>query len=50
MLRLPQPWPGTQARQLVAQCWSLLEHVEGSERVSLFQLYRDVVRSGATDN
>ncbi|MFB7527425.1 PaaX family transcriptional regulator C-terminal domain-containing protein [Streptomyces sp. NPDC056178] len=48
---LPQPWPGTQARQLVAQCWSLLEeHVEGSERVSLFQLYRDVVRPGATDN
>ncbi|MFJ5724692.1 PaaX family transcriptional regulator C-terminal domain-containing protein [Streptomyces sp. NPDC093149] len=48
---LPQPWPGTQARQLVAQCWSLLEeHGEGSERVSLFQLYRDAIRPGATDN
>ncbi|MGW1106437.1 PaaX family transcriptional regulator C-terminal domain-containing protein [Streptomyces sp. NPDC002540] len=48
---LPQPWPGTQARQLVAQCWSLLEeHGEGSEQVSLFQLYRDAIRPGATDN
>ncbi|SFX78033.1 PaaX family transcriptional regulator C-terminal domain-containing protein [Streptomyces atratus] len=48
---LPQPWPGTQARELVAQCWSLLgEYTEESERVSLFQLYRDVIRPAAADN
>ncbi|MDL4772313.1 MULTISPECIES: PaaX family transcriptional regulator C-terminal domain-containing protein [Thermomonosporaceae] len=42
---LCQPWPGTQARELVAQCWSLLEeHAEVSEHFSLFQLYRDVTR------
>ncbi|MER6499997.1 PaaX family transcriptional regulator C-terminal domain-containing protein [Streptomyces sp. NPDC001455] len=48
---LPQPWPGTQARELVAQCWSLLEeHTKESERVSLFRLYRDVLRPAAADS
>ncbi|MET8747081.1 PaaX family transcriptional regulator C-terminal domain-containing protein [Streptomyces sp. NPDC004728] len=48
---LPQPWPGTQARELVAQCWSLLDkYTEGSERVSLFQLYRDAIRPAVADN
>ncbi|MGW0957536.1 PaaX family transcriptional regulator C-terminal domain-containing protein [Streptomyces gelaticus] len=48
---LPQPWPGTQARELVAQCWSLLEeHADESRRVSLFHLYRDVLRPAAADN
>ncbi|MFF8916407.1 PaaX family transcriptional regulator C-terminal domain-containing protein, partial [Streptomyces sp. NPDC015032] len=47
---LPQPWPGTQARELIAQCWSLLDqYTEESERVSLFRLYRDVVRPATTD-
>lgn len=45
---LPQPWPGTQARELVAQCWSLLDkYTEKSERVSLFQLYRNAIRPAA---
>ncbi|MFB7212760.1 PaaX family transcriptional regulator C-terminal domain-containing protein [Streptomyces sp. NPDC056255] len=48
---LPQPWPGTQARELVAQCWSLLDrHTEKSERVSLFQLYHDAIRPAVADN
>ncbi|MFF3959662.1 PaaX family transcriptional regulator C-terminal domain-containing protein [Streptomyces sp. NPDC001890] len=48
---LPQPWLGTQARELVAQSWSLLgKYTEESERVSLFQLYRDVIRPAAADN
>ncbi|MEU2135002.1 PaaX family transcriptional regulator C-terminal domain-containing protein [Streptomyces sp. NPDC018352] len=48
---LPRPWPGTQARELVAQCWSLLDkYTEESERVSLFQLYRDAIRPAAADN
>ncbi|MEV7189538.1 PaaX family transcriptional regulator C-terminal domain-containing protein [Kitasatospora sp. NPDC093102] len=45
---LPQPWPGTQARELVAQCWSLLDkYTEKSERISLFRLYRDAIRPAA---
>ncbi|MFB6878322.1 PaaX family transcriptional regulator C-terminal domain-containing protein [Streptomyces sp. NPDC056323] len=48
---LPQPWPGTQARELVAQCWSLLDkYTEESERVSLFQLYRDAIRPAVADD
>lgn len=48
---LPQPWPGKQARELVAQSWSLLdEYAEESERVSLFQLYRDAIRPAVADN
>ncbi|MCX5114838.1 transcriptional regulator [Streptomyces sp. NBC_00378] len=48
---LPQPWPGKQARELVAQCWSLLDkYTEKSERVSLFQLYRDAIRPAVADN
>ncbi|MEU3653320.1 PaaX family transcriptional regulator C-terminal domain-containing protein [Streptomyces sp. NPDC032161] len=48
---LPQPWPGARARELVAQCWSLLEeHTKESERVSLFRLYRDVFRPAAADS
>ncbi|MER5617467.1 PaaX family transcriptional regulator C-terminal domain-containing protein [Streptomyces sp. NPDC002215] len=48
---LPQPWPGKQARELVAQSWSLLdEYAEESERVSLFQLYRDAIRPAVADS
>ncbi|MFE7111982.1 PaaX family transcriptional regulator C-terminal domain-containing protein [Streptomyces sp. NPDC057575] len=48
---LPQPWPGKQARELVAQSWSLLDkYAEKGERVSLFQLYRDAIRPAAADN
>ncbi|MGW4029526.1 PaaX family transcriptional regulator C-terminal domain-containing protein [Streptomyces sp. NPDC004838] len=45
---LPRPWPGAQARELVAQCWSLLEErTQGSGRVSLFHLYRGAVHPTA---
>ncbi|WP_214327928.1 PaaX family transcriptional regulator C-terminal domain-containing protein [Nonomuraea sediminis] len=38
---LPRPWPGTQARALVAECLSLL--ARGEEDIRLFRLYRDLV-------
>jgi phenylacetic acid degradation operon negative regulatory protein len=45
---LPQPWPGTQSRELVGRCWSLLDtYEEEGEGISLFQLYRDVVPPAA---
>lgn len=41
---LPQPWPGAQARDLVAQCWTLLlQHPSPSPVPRLFQRYADVV-------
>ncbi|ANW17116.1 PaaX family transcriptional regulator C-terminal domain-containing protein [Streptomyces clavuligerus] len=47
---LPRPWPGAQARELVARCWSLLEErTPENGRVSLFHLYRDAVRPAAAD-
>ncbi|MER5424166.1 PaaX family transcriptional regulator C-terminal domain-containing protein [Streptosporangium roseum] len=44
---LPQPWPGSQARALVAQCWSLLNENAGpdSESTRLFRLYGDMART-----
>ncbi|MER6171632.1 PaaX family transcriptional regulator C-terminal domain-containing protein [Streptosporangium sp. NPDC001681] len=47
---LPQPWPGTQARALVAQCWSLLDESAGpdGENIRLFRLYGDMTRPAAT--
>ncbi|GAA3494541.1 transcriptional regulator [Streptomyces prasinosporus] len=45
---LPQPWPGTQARELVAQCWAALpERDHGETRPTLFRLYADVTREAA---
>ncbi|MBF6301498.1 transcriptional regulator [Nocardia amamiensis] len=42
---LPQPWPGTRARALVAECWShLMNQGTSPTRPRVFRLYRDVVR------
>nr|WSX54370.1 transcriptional regulator [Streptomyces sp. NBC_00974] len=45
---LPQPWPGTQARELVARCWAALNEREDDEaRPTLFRLYADITREAA---
>ncbi|MFF8265225.1 PaaX family transcriptional regulator C-terminal domain-containing protein [Streptomyces virginiae] len=45
---LPQPWPGTRARELVARCWAVLHEREGGEaRPALFRLYADITREAA---
>jgi phenylacetic acid degradation operon negative regulatory protein len=45
---LPQPWPGTQARDLIARCWAALtEHDHGEARPALFRLYADITREAA---
>ncbi|MDP9869035.1 MULTISPECIES: PaaX family transcriptional regulator C-terminal domain-containing protein [Streptosporangium] len=46
---LPQPWPGGQARALIAECWSLLNENAGpdSESTRLFRLYGDMARRAA---
>lgn len=45
---LPRPWPGTQARELVARCWKVLYEREGGEaRPVLFRLYADITREAA---
>ncbi|MEU1037802.1 PaaX family transcriptional regulator C-terminal domain-containing protein [Streptomyces sp. NPDC005551] len=42
---LPRPWPGTQARELVARCWAALGGREGDEaRPVLFRRYADMAR------
>lgn len=45
---LPQPWPGTQARKLVARCWAALnERDHGEAHPALFRLYADITRESA---
>ncbi|WP_449061187.1 PaaX family transcriptional regulator C-terminal domain-containing protein [Planomonospora algeriensis] len=46
---LPQPWPGSQARALVAQCWTLLNEKADpdSEHTRLFRLYSDMQSTAA---
>lgn len=45
---LPQPWPGTQARELIARCWAALpEHDHDEARPTLFRLYADITREAA---
>ncbi|WP_051338462.1 PaaX family transcriptional regulator C-terminal domain-containing protein [Streptomyces flavidovirens] len=45
---LPQPWPGTQARELIARCWAALhERDHGEARPALFRLYADITREAA---
>ncbi|MGW2380993.1 PaaX family transcriptional regulator C-terminal domain-containing protein [Streptomyces sp. NPDC001658] len=45
---LPQPWPGTQARELIAQCWAALrERESGETRPVLFRRYADITREVA---
>ncbi|MFG3310007.1 PaaX family transcriptional regulator C-terminal domain-containing protein [Streptomyces wuyuanensis] len=45
---LPQPWPGTQAREFIAQCWAALyERDSGEARPALFRLYAGITREVA---
>jgi phenylacetic acid degradation operon negative regulatory protein len=45
---LPQPWPGTQAREIIARCWAALsERDHGEARPTLFRLYADITREAA---
>lgn len=45
---LPQPWPGTQARELIARCWAALHGRDhGGARPALFRLYADITREAA---
>ncbi|MDL5199266.1 PaaX family transcriptional regulator C-terminal domain-containing protein [Streptomyces sp. ALI-76-A] len=45
---LPRPWPGTEARELVARCWAALRERDGGEaRPALFRLYADITREAA---
>ncbi|MGW8988115.1 PaaX family transcriptional regulator C-terminal domain-containing protein [Streptomyces parvus] len=45
---LPQPWPGTQARELIAQCWAALPQLDqGEAQPTLFRLYTDIAREAA---
>ncbi|URN17292.1 MULTISPECIES: PaaX family transcriptional regulator C-terminal domain-containing protein [Streptomyces] len=45
---LPRPWPGAQARELVARCWTALrERDHGGARPALFRLHTDLAREAA---
>jgi hypothetical protein len=45
---LPQPWPGSRARQVVARCWAALHARDrGGPRPTLFRLYADITREAA---
>ncbi|MGC0418158.1 PaaX family transcriptional regulator C-terminal domain-containing protein [Embleya sp. AB8] len=41
---LPQPWPGTRARELVARCWALLPRMTGEAQPTIFGRYDDAIR------
>ncbi len=45
---LPQPWPGTRAREHIARCWAALyERDRGGARPALFRVYADITREAA---
>lgn len=45
---LPHPWPGAQARHLIARCWAALhERAPGPTPPRIFRLYGDVTREAA---
>lgn len=45
---LPQPWPGAEARELVARCWAALhERDPGEAGPTLFRAYTDIAREAA---
>ncbi|QNE73301.1 transcriptional regulator [Streptomyces finlayi] len=45
---LPQPWPGTHARELIARCWAALRGSDhGEARPALFRFYADLTREAA---
>ncbi|MCX4546999.1 PaaX family transcriptional regulator C-terminal domain-containing protein [Streptomyces sp. NBC_01565] len=48
---LPQPWPGTRARALAAQCWDALAEGEDTDpgRLRLFRLYSGIATTGGPD-
>ncbi|MDJ1131729.1 PaaX family transcriptional regulator C-terminal domain-containing protein [Streptomyces iconiensis] len=39
---LPQPWPGSHARALLAECWALLDESGKAAEPRLFRRYKDV--------
>ncbi|MET9395886.1 PaaX family transcriptional regulator C-terminal domain-containing protein [Streptomyces sp. NPDC006624] len=49
---LPQPWPGTQARSLTADCWQRLRRAptDGPESLRLFRLYGDALGDPTEDS
>ncbi|WP_455351959.1 PaaX family transcriptional regulator C-terminal domain-containing protein [Streptomyces sp. SYSU K217416] len=45
---LPQPWPGAQARGLIARCWAALDEQDNGEaRPAIFRLYAGIAREAA---
>ncbi|KFU82045.1 DNA-binding transcriptional regulator [Amycolatopsis lurida] len=45
---LPRPWPGAQARELVARCWAALyERDHGEAMPTIFPRYADIAREAA---
>ncbi|GAA2550197.1 transcriptional regulator [Streptomyces levis] len=49
---LPQPWPGTRARSLSADCWQRLRRspTDGPEDLRLFRLYGDTLGDPGGDS
>lgn len=49
---LPQPWPGTRARSLTADCWQRLcrSPTDGPEDLRLFRLYGDTLGDPGGDS
>ncbi|WP_245679522.1 PaaX family transcriptional regulator C-terminal domain-containing protein [Actinomadura hibisca] len=45
---LPQPWPGTEARGLVARCWTVLHERDRGTMPSLFRLHDEIARRAGT--
>ncbi|MFE2872434.1 MULTISPECIES: PaaX family transcriptional regulator C-terminal domain-containing protein [unclassified Embleya] len=50
---LPQPWPGTRARELTARCWALLPRGTGEAEPRIYQRYdgalSDAIRRAGED-
>ncbi|MFF3640883.1 PaaX family transcriptional regulator C-terminal domain-containing protein [Streptomyces sp. NPDC002564] len=45
---LPRPWPGTQAREIVARCWAALRELDREDaHPVLFRRYADIARETA---
>ncbi|MFI7246028.1 PaaX family transcriptional regulator C-terminal domain-containing protein [Streptomyces qinglanensis] len=45
---LPRPWPGAQAREVVARCWAALhERAPRDSRPAVFRVYADITREAA---
>lgn len=46
---LPQPWPGTRARAVLATCWARLMRYDLDSWPRMFQHYSEVIRHAAAD-